>query len=295
MQSYLNLLQDVMERGRDRTDRTGVGTRSVFGYQFRHNMSDGFPLLTTKRMHTKSIVHELLWFLSGATNIRPLLVKGVTIWSEWPYQAYCKKALGEPLTLEEFEKKIVYDTNFAKNFGELGPVYGYQWRHWAGHLDQIKRLVSDLTTNPFSRRHIVSAWAADQVDQMALPPCHTLWQCYVTENPDGFLKNILSLHLYARSIDSFLGLPFNIASYALLLSVLAQVTGMLPGELIISFGDLHIYKNHFAQVEEQLSRLPLRLPTLSLASHSSIDAYTFGDFEFQNYTHHPAIKAPIAV
>jgi thymidylate synthase len=295
MHSYLALLQHVMEHGRDRTDRTGVGTRSVFGYQFRHNMSDGFPLLTTKRMHTKSIVHELLWFLSGATNIRPLLLNGVTIWSEWPYQAYCKKALGEPLTLQEFERKIVDDPNFAKNFGELGPVYGYQWRHWAGHLDQINRLVSDLIKNPFSRRHIVSAWAADQVEQMALPPCHTLWQCYVTENPDRVLKNYLSLHLYARSIDSFLGLPFNIASYALLLSVLAQLTGMLPGELIISFGDLHIYKNHFAQVEEQLSRSPMPLPTLSLPFYTSVEAYRFEDFRFDDYASHPAIKAPIAV
>lgn len=277
MNSYLTLLSDILRNGRDRSDRTGTGTRGIFGYQWRHNMADGFPLLTTKKVHIKSIIHELLWFLRGETNIRSLQAEGVTIWNEW-----------------------------ADPDGELGPVYGKQWRRWPGKgvmrdVDQISDLIHGLKTNPFGRRHIVSAWNPADVPDMKLPPCHTLWQCYV--EPCNFgagletvEANRLSLHLYARSIDSFLGLPFNIASYAFLLHMLAQVCGYVPGELVISFGDLHIYSNHFDQVHEQLSRAPRALPTFSFARGvDSIDDFRFEDFVIEGYDPHPAIKAPVAI
>lgn len=259
MQSYLDLLKHVMTHGRDREDRTGTGTRAVFGYQLRHNIQDGFPLLTTKKVHVKSVIYELLWFLGGSTNIGYLKQHGVTIWDEW-----------------------------ADERGELGPVYGKQWRGFGG-IDQISQLVRDLRVNPFSRRHIVSAWNPPDVSKVKLPPCHTLWQCQVSEGA-------LNLHLYARSIDSFLGLPFNIASYAFLLSMLAQVSELVPGELIISFGDLHIYRNHFDQVNEQLAREPRPLPRLELNPDvKDINSFTFSDFEILAYDPQPAIKAPIAV
>lgn len=270
-----------MTHGKDREDRTGVGTRAVFGYQWRHNMQgNGFPLLTTKKVHVKSVIHELLWFLRGETNVRSLQQAGVTIWDEWA------------------------DAN-----GELGPVYGKQWRDWGGYdyesargdgpshfrgIDQISQLIRDLKSNPFSRRHMVSAWNPVDVPSMKLPPCHTLWQCQVEPLPLG--TGLLNLQLYARSIDSFLGLPFNIASYALLLRMLAEVTGLYAGELIISFGDLHIYRNHFDQVNEQLSRAPRPLPLLRIPRKvESIDDFRFEDFHFDGYDPHPAIKAPIAV
>jgi thymidylate synthase len=265
MKSYLDLLRHVMEHGKDRTDRTGVGTRAVFGYQFRHDLRTGFPLLTTKKVHFKSIAHELLWFLRGETNIRSLQAAGVSIWDEW-----------------------------AAPNGDLGPVYGKQWRSFGGEpggtgVDQIANLVCGLRASPDSRRHIVTAWTPEETPWMKLPPCHTLWQCQV----DGIR---LHLHLYARSIDSFLGLPFNIASYALLLHLLAQVSGLQPGELIISFGDLHIYQNHFAQVQEQLSRPPRPLPQLSITPGvMDIDAFRFDHFLITGYDPHPAIKAPVAV
>ncbi len=268
MNSYLKLLRHVFSEGTDRTDRTGVGTRAVFGYQWRHDLLDGFPLLTTKRVHLRSIIYELLWFLRGDTNVRYLQEHGVTIWDEW-----------------------------ADENGRLGPVYGQQWRRWPGlrdgHcsvvIDQVANLVRDLREKPDSRRHIVSAWNPVDVPAMKLPPCHTLWQCQVDNGR-------LHLHLYARSIDSFLGLPFNIASYALLDIMLAHVSGLVPGELIISFGDLHIYRNHFEQVHEQLSREPRSLPTLALVrAVPSIDAFRFEDFHLANYNPAPAIKAPVAV
>lgn len=278
MKSYLDLLRHVMTNGKDRGDRTGTGTRAVFGYQWRHNLQDGFPLLTTKKVHTKSIIHELLWFLRGETNVGSLQAAGVTIWNEWA------------------------DAN-----GELGPVYGKQWRAWdmcGGTFDQIHGLIRDLRENPFSRRHIVSAWNVGQIHLMKLPPCHTLWQCQVERGPG--LIPFLNLHLYARSIDSFLGLPFNIASYAFLLSMLATVIGAIPHELIISFGDLHIYRNHFDQVNEQLSREPRPLPTLRFSRHVlkmkdeprptiTIDDFRFEDFVIEGYDPHPSIKAPVAV
>ncbi len=267
MKSYLDLLKHVMTHGKDREDRTGVGTRAVFGYQWRHHLADGFPLLTTKKVHFKSVAYELLWFLTGNTNIRFLKEHGVTIWDEW-----------------------------ADAGGELGPVYGKQWRRWAIHddsgddtIDQVRDLVLGLRHNPFSRRHIVTAWNPPDVPKVKLPPCHTLWQCQVSEGS-------LNLHLYARSIDSFLGLPFNIASYALLLSMLAHITSLAPGELIISFGDLHIYRNHFDQVHEQLAREPRPLPVLEIAPEPvEIDGFDYSDFKIEGYNPHPAIKAPIAV
>ena len=263
MNSYLELLDYVMVHGKNRTDRTGVGTRSVFGYQWRHFMGDGFPLLTTKKVHWKSVVVELLWFLRGKTNNNDLLADGVTIWNEW-----------------------------ARADGDLGPVYGKQWRDFGG-VDQIQNLLRDIQKSPDSRRLIVSAWNPPDVPQMALPPCHTLWQCRVDE------RN-LDLHLYARSIDSFLGLPFNIASYALLLSILAGLSSLHPGQLIISFGDLHIYQNHFKQVEEQLSRAPKVPPLLDIATPLLTFAQferdaTWQDFRIVGYDPAPAIKAPIAV
>lgn len=264
MKSYQNLLQHILDHGEIRTDRTGTGTVSVFGYQWRHNLADGFPLLTTKKVHLRSIIHELLWFLRGGTNVKDLQEVGVTIWDEW-----------------------------ADADGNLGPIYGKQWRSWEGrhaNVDQIANLVRDLREKPDSRRHIVSAWNPIDVPSMKLPPCHTLWQCQVGSGGK------LNLHLYARSIDSFLGLPFNIASYALLNMILAQVSGLIPGDLIISFGDLHIYSNHMLQVETQLLREPRPLPRMILnPSVRAVDEFTFKDFELEGYDPHPLIKAPIAV
>ena len=261
MKTYLELLSHINSHGKDRSDRTGVGTRAVFGYQFRHDLRTGFPLLTTKKVWWKGVVAELLWFLAGDTNVRTLQAQGVNIWNEW----------ADPVT------------------GDLGPVYGRQWRNFGG-VDQIAQLVDGLKKNPTSRRHIVSAWNPPDVPAMKLPPCHPFWQCQVD---DG----VLHLSLYMRSCDAFLGLPFNIASYALLLSLLAEVTDLTPGDLIISFGDLHIYKNHFAQVAEQLSRDPRPLPDLDITVNESCGIFDFipEDFEISGYDPHPAIKAPIAV
>jgi len=271
MKAYLDLLNHVMTAGNDRSDRTGVGTRAVFGYQLRHNLAAGFPLLTTKKVFFRGVVAELLWFLAGDTNVRTLREQGVHIWDAW-----------------------------ADEQGNLGPVYGHQWRKfgatgldqgrgWVGGCDQIKELVDGLRRNPNSRRHIVTAWNPMEVPAMKLPPCHPFWQCQV----DG---DRLHLSLYMRSCDAFLGLPFNLASYALLLSMLAQVTGLVPGEVIISFGDLHIYSNHFEQVKEQMSRVPKELPKLVIHCRGQ-DIFHFSpiDFCMEGYDPHPAIKAPIAV
>lgn len=277
MQSYKDLLWHILNKGHDRTDRTGVGTRSVFGYQWRHDLQKGFPLLTTKKIHTRSVIHELIWFLRGETNIRYLKENGVTIWDEW-----------------------------ADEKGDLGPVYGHQWRKWGydralhecfgvdNGRDQVDQLINDIRHTPDSRRLIVTAWNPDDVPRQKLPPCHCLWQCYV-----GQADNSLSLHLYQRSCDAFLGLPFNIASYGILLTLLARVTGLMPKELIVSFGDLHIYKNHFKQVATQLDRAPRPLPDLFVnvdVDHSFDLAHLrYEDLWFSNYDPHPAIHAPVAV
>lgn len=264
MKQYLDLLRHVMETGSDRGDRTGTGTRSVFGYQMRFDLADGFPVLTTKKLHLKSIIHELLWFLKGDTNIAYLKENGVHIWDEWA------------------------DAN-----GDLGPVYGYQWRSWpthdGRHLDQIVDLIEGLKKNPNSRRHIVSAWNPALIAEMALPPCHCLFQFYVSDGK-------LSCQLYQRSGDVFLGVPFNIASYALLTLMVAQVCGLQPGDFVHTFGDTHIYHNHFDQVREQLARTPKALPQLVINPDvKDLFSFRFEDFELVGYQPDSHIKAPVAV
>jgi thymidylate synthase len=260
---YLDLLADILANGVRREDRTGVGTLGVFGRQMRFDLAAGFPLLTTKKLHFKSIALELLWFLRGDTNVRWLQERGVGIWDEW-----------------------------ADADGELGPVYGKQWRSWAApdgrSIDQIANVVRGVRENPASRRHIVSAWNPAEVDDMALPPCHCLFQFFVAEGR-------LSCQLYQRSADVFLGVPFNIASYALLTLMMAQVTGLQPGEFVHSFGDAHLYLNHVEQAERQLKRDPLPFPTLTLAPRSDLFTFAYDDFRLEGYAPHPAIKAPIAV
>jgi thymidylate synthase len=264
MQQYLDLMRHVRENGAIRDDRTGTGTRSVFGYQMRFDLQQGFPLVTTKKLHLKSIIHELLWFLNGDTNIAYLNEHGVRIWDEW-----------------------------ADDNGDLGPVYGHQWRSWptrdGRHVDQIARLIEEIRTNPNSRRLIVSAWNVADVDQMALPPCHCMFQFYVADGK-------LSCQLYQRSADIFLGVPFNIASYALLTLMIAHVTGYEAGEFIHSFGDAHLYANHMDQADLQLARAPAALPTMTLnADVGDIFGFSFDDFTLENYQPQPHISAPVAV
>ena len=264
MQQYHDLLSLVLDQGSDRDDRTGTGTRSLFGHQMRFDLAAGFPALTTKKLHLRSIIHELLWFLKGDTNIAYLKANGVSIWDEW-----------------------------ADENGDLGPVYGAQWRSWpapdGSAIDQIAGVVNQIRTNPSSRRLIVSAWNPAEVDQMALPPCHCLFQFYVADGK-------LSCQLYQRSADIFLGVPFNIASYALLTMMVAQVTGLKPGDFVHTLGDAHIYKNHFDQAHLQLSREPKTLPVMRINSDvTDLFAFTYEDFKLEGYDPHPAISAPIAV
>ena len=264
MQQYLTLLSDILERGTDKSDRTGTGTRSIFGYQMRFDLSEGFPLVTTKKLHLKSIIYELLWFIRGETNVRWLQDRGVTIWDEW-----------------------------ADENGDLGPVYGSQWRSWPApdgrHIDQLQNVIDQIRAKPDSRRHIVSAWNPAEVDNMALPPCHALFQFYVADGK-------LSCQLYQRSADTFLGVPFNIASYALLTHMVAQVTGLGVGDFVHTLGDAHIYSNHFEQARLQLTREPRPLPKLVMnPDRKRIEDFVYEDFAFEGYDPHPAIKAPIAV
>ena len=290
MKQYLQLAETVLHNGEDRLDRTGVGTRSLFGFQSRYDLTEGFPLLTTKRVHMKSILHELLWFVSGSTNIRPLVLNNVRIWNEWPYEKYKLNDDYQNETLKEYVDKIAESEEFANKYGDLGPVYGQQWRDFDGK-DQLVELITNLKENPFSRRHIISAWNPALVEQMALPPCHAFFQFYVSAD-----KKYLSCQLYQRSADIFLGVPFNIASYALLLEMVAHVTGYIAKDFVHTLGDAHIYTNHFKQIETQLARVPRDLPKLRIKRKvDDILNFKYEDFEIVDYNPHPAIKGKVAV
>ncbi|KLL02994.1 MAG: thymidylate synthase [Mycoplasmataceae bacterium RV_VA103A] len=285
---YLDLLAEIMKNGAKKSDRTGVGTKAVFGCQMRFDLRQGFPLLTTKKVNFKAIVHELLWFIKGDTNIKYLVDNGVNIWNEWPFAKYKNSSDYQGENLAEFKEKIKNDNEFAKKYGELGPVYGKQWRDFGG-VDQLKELVKNLKNNPLSRRHILTAWNPPEIKQMLLPPCHLLVQFFVSE------KDELSCLLYQRSGDMFLGVPFNIASYSLLTAMLAQVCGYEVGEFIHVIGDAHIYLNHCEQAQEQLGRKPKKLPTLKLnPSIKSLFDFRFEDIVLENYEPYPAIKAQVA-
>jgi len=290
MKQYLDLIKDVLENGEQRSDRTGTGTISKFGYQMRINLQEGFPLLTTKKVFYRGIFEELFWFLKGETNIRPLALKNVKIWNDWPYDKYKKSKDFKGETMEEFIQKICDDETFADKWGNLGPVYGKQWRNFGG-VDQITQLIDNLKNNPFSRRHLVVAYNPGEVEDMALPPCHAFFQFYVSA--DG---KKLSCQLYQRSADLFLGVPFNIASYALLLCMVAQVCGYEPYEFIHTFGDAHIYLDHVDQIKEQLSREPRKLPKLWLNPDiKSIYDFTIDDVKVLDYDPWPAIKGKVSV
>lgn len=301
MKQYHELMQRVLNEGAQKGDRTGTGTLSVFGHQMRFDLNEGFPLVTTKKVHLKSIIHELLWFLQGDTNIRYLVQNGVNIWNEWPYQNYLnesgqadqfpkyseawKKKLGE------FKQEVIDDEDFAKQWGELGPVYGRQWRDFEG-VDQITQLIEDIKSKPDSRRLLVSAWNPKDIPVMAksgLPPCHTLFQFYVADGK-------LSCQLYQRSADIFLGVPFNIASYAILTMMVAQVCGLKYGDFVHTLGDAHLYSNHLDQTREQLTRELRPLPTMEINPEvKDVFSFQIEDFELKNYDPHPAIKAVVAV
>jgi len=332
---YLKLLDDILHNGVEKSDRTGTGTRSVFGRQIRHSMSDGFPLLTTKKMAFKTMVTELLWFLKGDTNIKYLVDNGCNIWNGDAYKKY-RQDIDEwvnQLNQEEFINKIKTDNTFAKNWGELGPIYGKQWRKWGqfnDYTDQIQNLINDLKTNPDSRRLMVNAWNVGELDSMVLPPCHYGFQVYTRElslkerlslwdkrfgfaneeqqnqfNPDvhldthGIPTRAISLMWNQRSVDTFLGLPFNIASYALLLEIIAKEVNMVPDELIGNLGDVHLYKNHIEQAKEQIYREPMKLPKLNelpnyLCMKDDWECYKPSDITLDNYQSHPTIKAPLS-
>ncbi|SIT80522.1 thymidylate synthase [Edaphobacillus lindanitolerans] len=314
MEQYLQLCRKIMHDGTDKGDRTGTGTRSIFGYQMRFTLEDGFPLLTTKKTAFRLIVSELLWFLKGDTNVRTLIGENNRIWDEWAFEKWAaseeydgpdmtdfgRRAAADPEfkqlldeQMDQFRARILDDEDFAGKYGDLGPVYGRQWRSWpdgkGGTIDQIRNVIESIRSQPDSRRHIVSAWNPAEVEDMALPPCHTLFQFYVADGR-------LSCQLYQRSADVFLGVPFNIASYALLTHLIARETGLQPGEFIHTLGDAHLYSNHFDQVEEQLSRTPRSLPNLVIdAGDKSIFEMETADIRVEGYDPHPKIKAPIAV
>ena len=301
MQQYLELVKHIRDHGIRKEDRTGTGTVSIFGHQMRFNLAEGFPLVTSKKVHLKSILHELLWFIRGDTNIRYLIENGVGIWNDWPYQNWLRETGQDKhlvkyssewrAVMAEFTQQIITDQDFADKYGDLGPVYGKQWRNFGG-VDQLSQLMSDLQSNPDSRRLIVSAWNPQDIPVMiksGLPPCHSLFQFYVVEGR-------LSCQLYQRSADVFLGVPFNIASYAALTMMIAQVAGLKLGDFVHTFGDAHLYSNHMNQVDEMLSRSTFDLPTLQINPRvQSLFDFVYDDFELQNYQSHGPISAPVAV
>jgi thymidylate synthase len=292
MKAYHDLIHRVLAEGVHKEDRTGTGTVSVFGHQMRFNLQEGFPLMTTKKLHLKSILHELIWFIRGETNIRYLCQNGVRIWDDWPYAKYKASGDFQGEDIRAFAARIAEDAAFAEKWGELGPVYGHQWRSWPGPngaVDQLKQVLEDLRQNPDSRRHIVSAWNPGYIDQMALPPCHAFFQFYVAEGK-------LSCQLYQRSADIFLGVPFNIASYALLVHFMAHDLGLEVGDFVHTLGDAHIYSNHLDQVKLQISREPRTLPTLWLNPDvRSLFDFTYDDVRLEGYDPHPHIAGAVAV
>lgn len=299
MIQYQNLIKDILKNGViEKNERTSTGTTKVFGRMLRFDLSKGFPVLTTKKMFTKGVIHELLWFIKGDSNIRYLVKNGVNIWNEWPFQNYLKaNNLSKKFSMysegwlqekEIFVQKIIADKVFAEKYGDCGPFYGVQWRNFSG-VDQLSWVINEIKKNPASRRLIVNAWNTPLIDKMALPPCHVMYQFQI-------IKNKLNCMMYQRSVDTFLGLPFNIASYALLTMMVAQVTGYKPGELIISLGDTHLYLNHIAQSKQQIKRKPFKLPKMKINPNiKSLFKFKFKDFELRNYKHHPPIKASISV
>ena len=288
MKQYLDMCRDILDNGELKDDRTGTGTYSIFGYQNRYNLEEGFPLLTTKKVFLKGIIHELLWFLKGDTNIKYLVENNVRIWNEWPYELFKQSSDYQGETLKEFVEKIKEDDKFANKHGDLGPVYGKQWRDFGG-VDQVLQAIDEIKNNPDSRRIIISAWNPGEISQMALPPCHAFMQFYVSNGK-------LSLQLYQRSADVFLGVPFNIASYSLLLMMVAQVTGLKPYEFIHTTGDTHIYTNHLDQINLQLTREPKKLPKMVINPNiKSILDFKYEDFKLEDYDSHPAIRGVVAV
>lgn len=292
MKQYLDLCKLILEKGTKKEDRTGTGTISYFGCQTRYDLNEGFPLLTTKKVHLKSIIHELLWFISGETNIRPLCLNNVKIWNEWPYEKYKQSEDYQGETLEEYVEKVVNDEEFAKKYADLGPVYGKQWRAFGienFEVDQLQKVIDEIKCNPNSRRLILVAWNPLVIDKMALPPCHMMFQFYVADGK-------LSCMLYQRSADIFLGVPFNIASYALLTMMVAHVTGLELGEFVHTMGDAHIYSNHIEQINLQLSREPRPLPKIKiLRKVENINDFKYEDFELTDYNPHGRIKGKVAV
>ena len=287
MKQYLDFLEHILKNGKEKPDRTNTGIISTFGFQMRFNLQEGFPLLTTKKVHLKSIIHELLWFIKGDTSLKYLVDNNVKIWNEWPYKKFTESSDYNGETMAEYIELVKTDDEFCKKHGDLGPVYGKQWRDFNG-FDQIDNIIEQIKTNPNSRRLIVSAWNPPELKDMALPPCHLLYQFYVNEGK-------LSLQLYQRSADAFLGVPFNIASYAILLMIVADVCGLEPFEFVHTVGDAHIYSNHIEQVNLQLSRDPRPLPQMLIKHHDNINDFVYEDFSLEGYNPHPRIKGKVAV
>ena len=294
MKQYLDLCKSILENGTSKSDRTGTGTISRFGYQMRFDLNEGFPLLTTKKVYLRAIIHELLWFVNGDTNIKYLVDNDVRIWNEWPYKAYTKSKDYQGESIEEFVEKIKNDSDFAEKHGDLGPVYGRQWRGFgfddnSGFVDQLANVIEQIKTNPDSRRLIVCSWNPLLIDQMALPPCHTLFQFYVNDGK-------LSCMLYQRSADVFLGVPFNIASYALLTMMVAKICNLELGDFVHTLGDAHIYTNHLEQINKQLKRVPRSLPKMIIkGNQKNIEDFKFEDFELVDYNPHSGLKGTVAV